>query len=306
MAKQRGLGKGLSALISESTAQTAQLETEAVEKSSSPTSTTTAPIDTVYPNPFQPRKTIDEEKLSSLAESIREHGIVQPILVRRTGSGYQIVAGERRWRAANIAGLKEVPIHVLELTDAQAMEIALVENLQREDLTPVEVAVGIKDMITKLSLTHEEAAEKLGISRASVTNKLRLLQLPEEVLSMLGRDEITEGHARALLGLTDTNKIMLFAKEAVEKELNVRQLERLVRTAEAAKQAGAALPKRPEEEEPEILNAIEHIKRNYKLTVKIAGNRKNMGLLIKGLKKWQVQLLLEYIEKHNEELFPRE
>jgi ParB family chromosome partitioning protein len=193
----------------------------------------------------------------------------------------------------------------LEITDAQAMELALVENLQREDLSSIEAALGIQELIAKLSLTHEEVAKKIGISRVAVTNKLRLLQLPNQVIRMLENDEITEGHARALLSLPSAEKILEFANTAVEKNMSVRQLEQLVRNEAASIKINAALPRRalpPSDFQDEI----DRIHRNFKLTIRVAGSRKNMGLLIKGLKKWQVQLLLEYLENNSEELFPQE
>ena len=301
MAKQRGLGKGLASLIPASPEASQELHPE--EKAA--ISQMLAATFDLHPNPFQPRKTINEELLKNLADSISEHGIIQPVLVRPSSNGYQIVAGERRWRAAQLAGLKEIPIRVLEITDAQAMELALVENLQREDLSTIEVALGIQELIAKLSLTHEEVAEKIGISRAAVTNKLRLLQLPESVIAMLENDEITEGHARALLSLSSVEKILEFANMTVQKSLSVRQLEQLVRNVAIAAKIDAALPRKAAMP-TDFQDEIDRIHKNLKLTVRIAGNRKNMGLLIKGLKKWQVQLLLEYLENNSEELFPRE
>ncbi|MDR1916050.1 MAG: ParB/RepB/Spo0J family partition protein [Synergistaceae bacterium] len=308
MAKQRGLGKGLSSLIPAAAIvaeEMPHLQLDVYDEKEEEASPLVVSCDSIFPNPFQPRRSINNEQLQNLTASIKEHGVLQPILVRRAEIGYQIIAGERRWRAAQMAGLKEIPVREFTTTDAQAMELALVENLQREDLSSVEIARGINELVTKLALTHEEVAEKIGLSRAAVTNKLRLLQLPERVLSMLENDEITEGHARALLSLPSEEKITEYAEMAIQKSLNVRQLEELVRNAPAAAKISAALPRKVNksvdfEEEINMLHA------NYKLNIRVAGNRKNMGILIKGLKKWQIQLLLEYIEQHNEELFPKE
>lgn len=302
MSKQRGLGKGLSSLFPTTPAPAPE---EAPTVAEQKTSVLTVPCASLAPNPFQPRRTIVPEQLQELASSIKEHGVIQPILVRKAEGGYQIVAGERRWRAAQVAGLSEVPVRELELSDAQAMELALVENLQREDLSTLEIAQGIQDLISRLSLTHEDAAQKIGISRAAVTNKLRLLQLPPEVLSMLDSGTLTEGHARALLSLPNDEKMLEFANLASQNALNVRQLEDMVRRLPLAEKFEAAFPKRPSplsefEEEIALLNT------NYNLNIKVAGNKKNMGLMIKGLKKWQIRLFLEYIEDHNQELFPRE
>jgi ParB family chromosome partitioning protein len=300
MSKQRGLGKGLSSLFPSAPAPEAALEVSNEKKSF-----VTIPCKDLVPNPFQPRRNITPEQLSDLSASIKEHGIIQPILVRKVNGVFQIVAGERRWRAAQLAGLTETPVREMELSDAQAMELALVENLQREDLSTWEIAQGIQDLISRLSLTHEEAAQKIGISRAAVTNKLRLLQLPPEVLKMLDDGMISEGHARALLSLPDSEKIIEFANLVSQNDLTVRQLEEMVRRLPLAEKMEAAFPKRPSplsefEEEIALLNT------NYNLNIKVAGNKKNIGLMIKGLKKWQVHMFLEYIEEHNQELFPRE
>jgi ParB family chromosome partitioning protein len=302
MSKQRGLGKGLSSLFPTAPAPVPEkIPEETREKSS----VTKVPVLSLQPNPFQPRRAIAPEQLQELTSSIKEHGIIQPIVVRKAGDTYQIVAGERRWRAAQVAGLSEVPVTELELSDAQAMELALVENLQREDLSTLEIAQGIQDIISRLSLTHEEAAQKIGISRVAVTNKLRLLQLPAEVLSMLDAGALTEGHARALLSLPNKEKMLEFANLASQNGLNVRQLEDMVRRLPVAEKYEAAFPKRPSPP-TEFEEEIALLSTNYNLDIKVAGNKKNMGVVIKGLKKWQIRLLLEYIEDHNQELFPRE
>ena len=303
MAKQRGLGKGLSVLIP--TEASPQNEQRVLDDNSTIQGTASIACDLLKPNPFQPRRSIEYSQLDELASSIKEHGIIQPILARKKDNSWEIVAGERRWRAAQLAGLKEIPIREMELSDSQVMELALVENLQREDLSSMEIAQGIQELILKLSLTHEEAAKKIGLSRVAVTNKLRLLQLPEEVISILESGGITEGHARALLGLPTPGKMIELAELADKNALNVRQLEELVRRLPETEKMEAAFPKKLPvplefEEEIALLNT------NYNLNIKIAGNKKNMGVIIKGLKRWQVQLLLEYIEEHNEELFPRE
>jgi ParB family chromosome partitioning protein len=306
MAKQRGLGKGLSSLIptaSEELDRLAAIVEETPEDLKIPQEIVDK--DSLFPNPFQPRKVINQESLDNLAASIKEHGIIQPVLVRRAQTGFQIIAGERRWRAAQKAGLNEIPVRILDITDSQAMEIALVENLQREDLNAIEIAQGIQEILSKLSMTHEEIAKKIGFNRTTVTNKLRLLQLPKEVISMLENAEITEGHARALLALPSADKIIEFANLVIEKSLNVRQLELLVKNSSAAAKIDAAFPRRTETPS-EFHDEIEKFKNKYKLMLKIDGSRKGMGIQIKGLKKWQVQMLLEYIDTHSEELFPRE
>ncbi|MDR3321198.1 MAG: ParB/RepB/Spo0J family partition protein [Synergistaceae bacterium] len=306
MAK-RGLGKGLSSLIPTN----ADRQNERAGATDNDTHETLKDVlysvgcDELSPSPFQPRGSITEDGLENLAASIKEHGIIQPVLVRGTQSGYQIIAGERRWRASQLAGLNEIPIRILEISDSQAMELALVENLQREDLSSIEIARGIQEIITKFSLTHEDVAEKIGLSRTAVTNKLRLLQLPQTVIQMLENNEITEGHARTLLSLPSADKIIDFANITVQRALNVRQLEQLVKSISDADKIDEA-SSRKEQPEAEFQDEISRLKNNYKLTVTVAGGRKGMGVMIKGLKKWQVQLLLEYIERHGDELLPRE
>ena len=189
-AKQRGLGRGLGALIGDFQEEP---ESGAVTK---------LPLQKVEPNPDQPRRTFDEEELQALADSIAAHGILQPLAVRASGGGfYQIIAGERRWRAARMAGLSEVPVVVLEADDRTVMELALVENLQRQDLNPMEEAEGYQRLMKEYGLTQEEAAARVGKSRPAVANALRLLLLPEEVRSLVEDGTISAGHARAILSL---------------------------------------------------------------------------------------------------------
>ena len=184
----------------------------------------------IEPNRDQPRKIFDDEALSELADSIAQHGIIQPLLVRPLlGGGYQIIAGERRWRAARMAGLEEVPVLVKETVESQVMELALVENLQREDLNPIEEAEGLQTLVETYGMTQEEAAKKVGKSRPAVANTMRLLLLPKSVLTMVKENKLTAGHARALLSLSDDDKIKEIAKEVVDKNLSVRETERMVK-----------------------------------------------------------------------------
>lgn len=221
--KQSGLGKGLGALM---------LENSIDDKLTS----STLPINEIIPNKDQPRKTFDEAALEELADSIRQHGVLQPLLVRPLPSGgYQLVAGERRWRASRIAELKEVPVIVKELTDTEAMQIAIIENLQREDLNPIEEAEGLQALIDKCGFTQEDVAVSVGKSRPAITNALRLLRLPPEVREMTKNGEISAGHARALLAF-DNQAIMLeVAKNIVSHKLTVRDVERLAKRPERTK-----------------------------------------------------------------------
>ncbi len=188
------------------------------------------PISKVEPNERQPRENFDGEKLDALAESIRSHGVIQPITVRRLeGDHYQIIAGERRWRAARMAGLSELPARIVDADDRESMVLALVENLQREDLNPVEQARGLRRLLEEYGCTQESAAELVGCSRPALTNALRLLALPEPVLAMLEDGRLSAGHGRALLALGEEKRIQAAAEEVLRQELSVRQTEALVK-----------------------------------------------------------------------------
>lgn len=232
MAKGRGgLGRGLESLFE-----------DAAPSFESDTRIETLPMREIEPDPGQPRKTFDNETLAELSASIAEHGLLQPIAVRpKPSGGYLIVAGERRWRASRMAGLTEVPVIVKDVTDEQAMELALVENLQREDLDPVEEAAGIRELMTRCDLTQEQAARKLGKSRSALANSLRLLSLPETVLELLKSGFITIGHAKVVLGLPTPELQEEAAQMIADNQLNVRQAEALCKKlAKPAKEPVAA------------------------------------------------------------------
>ena len=232
MAKGRGgLGRGLESLFE-----------DAAPSFESDTRIETLPLREIEPDPGQPRKTFDDETLAELSASIAEHGLLQPIAVRpKPSGGYLIVAGERRWRASRMAGLTEVPVIVKDVTDEQAMELALVENLQREDLDPVEEAAGIRELMTRCDLTQEQAARKLGKSRSALANSLRLLSLPETVLELLKSGFLTTGHAKVILGLPTPELQEQAAQIIADHQLNVRQAEALCKKlAKPAKEPVAA------------------------------------------------------------------
>lgn len=221
--KQSGLGKGLGALMLEN-------------NTDSMVSTDTLAINDIIPNKEQPRKTFDEAALQELSDSIAQHGVLQPLLVRPlTTGGYQLVAGERRWRASRLAGLKEVPVIIKELSDTEAMEIAIIENLQREDLNPIEEAEGLQALIDKCGYTQEEVATSVGKSRPAITNALRLLRLPEDVRQMTKDGDISAGHARALLAFDNEAMMCECAKQIIEKKLTVRDVEKMAKRPKAAK-----------------------------------------------------------------------
>ena len=238
-AKNKGLGRGLDAIFTDN----AIPETNAPAESQSPRVVALSEIDV---NADQPRKTFPPASLAELADSIARDGLLQPVLVRRTPADrYEIIAGERRFRAAKLAGLEDIPVIVLEADDAAAARYALVENLQREDLNPLEEAAAYEALITRFNLTQEQVAEQVGKSRSAVANALRLLELPEGVRTLLLSGFLTAGHARALLGLRNKDEIVPTALRAVEKELSVRALEQLVQQLNRAK------PEKPAPAKPE-------------------------------------------------------
>ncbi|MFQ8684071.1 MAG: ParB/RepB/Spo0J family partition protein [Acutalibacteraceae bacterium] len=219
--KKGGLGRGLDALFADNS----------VEENSS-ASAVKLSLNEIEPNKDQPRKTFDEKALSELADSIAQHGVIQPLLVRPMPDGsYQLVAGERRWRAARRAGLSEVPVVIREMSDSEMMELALIENLQREDLNPIEEAEGLQQLIHTYGLTQETAAARVGRSRPAIANALRLLSLPTPILELTRDGKISAGHARALLSLNDEEKMVEIADQILKKEISVREVERLAKAA---------------------------------------------------------------------------
>ena len=220
-AKKGGLGRGLDALFADNS----------VEENSS-ASAVKLSLNEIEPNKDQPRKTFDEKALSELADSIAQHGVIQPLLVRPMPDGsYQLVAGERRWRAARRAGLSEVPVVIREMSDSEMMELALIENLQREDLNPIEEAEGLQQLIHTYGLTQETAAARVGRSRPAIANALRLLSLPTPILELTRDGQISAGHARALLSLTEVENMVEIADQILKKEISVREVERLAKAA---------------------------------------------------------------------------
>lgn len=257
MAKKKGgLGKGLNAIFMEN-------------ESEDSNSTVTLKISEIEPNRAQPRREFDEKALAELADSISQHGVLQPLLVRPLlDGGYQIVAGERRWRASRMAGLTEVPVVIRELSDGETMELALIENLQREDLTPVEEAMGYQQLMDKYSLTQDEVSRAVGKSRPAVANALRLLNLPEEVLSLVGNGRISAGHARTLLSFKDPDELDKAARLVSTQDISVRELERLAKRAnKAAQEKTAVLEEKKLSYYEEVELALrEHLGRRIKVS----------------------------------------
>ena len=218
MSTKKGLGRGLGALLGDTALQMEENAADPARIS----------IYNIEPNPLQPRKQFDELELQALADSITANGLIQPLALRRLPNGYyQIIAGERRWRACRLAGLEEVPAVILEADDQKAMELALIENLQRQDLNPVEEALGYQSLMQDYALTQEQVAQQVGKSRPAIANALRLLQLPEEILDLLASGALSAGHARALLQLQDAHLQAIAAQKITALDLSVRQAERL-------------------------------------------------------------------------------
>ncbi len=233
--KKSGLGKGFDAIFADNSVEDISKNSGAVK----------VKLMEIEPNRDQPRKQFDEDALNELADSIAKHGVLQPLLVRPLlNGGYQLVAGERRWRASRIAGLTEVPVVIKELTDAQVAELALVENVQREDLNPLEEANGYKELSDKYGYTQDEISSMVGRSRSAVANALRLLSLPAEVQELVMKGELSTGHAKAILSATDTDYQIELAKLVVKEDLSVRTTERLARKSASDVKTGKRAKKR--------------------------------------------------------------
>jgi len=237
--QNRGLGRGLSALMADVTDETS---TDASEKPRQPDMS--VPIEKVHPNPEQPRRNFNADALHELSQSIAEHGIIQPLIVRanpRSVEEYEIVAGERRWRAAQMAKLHEIPVIIREFSDTEVLEVAIIENIQRADLNPVEEATGFNQLMLKFGHTQEKLAEVLGKSRSHIANSVRLLNLPDEALTHLREGRLSSGHARALLTSDDP---VVLARKVIEKGLSVRETEKLVKSASDSKAQSGTSPRK--------------------------------------------------------------
>jgi ParB family chromosome partitioning protein len=253
---RKALGKGLDAIIPDLKAGGLEVRGHVVE----------IDVGEIGPSPYQPRSTMKEESLEDLRQSIAEKGVLQPVIVRRHAGEFQLVAGERRWRAAKLAGLETVPAVVMRVSDSEALEIALIENLQREDLNAVDEAKGYRELLMRFNLTHEDLARRIGKSRATITNSLRLLNLPDEVKRGLEEGKITVGHARAVLGIEDPRQIINIYRSVMHRGLSVRQVEALVRRKLRVKSKRKPVPTRPA---PEITGIEDRLMRKLGTRVRI-------------------------------------
>ncbi len=255
-AKNRGLGKGLDALFSTSEIDTKKINSEKADEIRAQ-GIEFIDINDIKPNENQPRKVFDDVKLQELANSIKEHGLIQPVILRQAKKGYEIVAGERRWRACRKAGLKEIPCMIKELTDEQNMLVAIIENMQREDLNPIEEAEGLNQMISSFGMTQEEVSKSVGKSRPYITNSLRLLKLPQEVRNMVSEGKLTTGHARAIAGIGDRERQIQLAEYVIKEELSVREVERLIKEQHSSKKKN---PRRKAEKSADVKRVEEDLK----------------------------------------------
>ena len=274
---KRGLGKGLSALIPMD-----DKEKENVQD---------IKISEIRANKNQPRKKFDEEKIRELSDSIKEHGVLQPIIVRKKDGGYELVAGERRWRAAQKAGIEKIPAIIKDLSDADVMEIALIENLQREDLNPLEEAEAYKKLIDEFGMTQEELSKRVGKSRSQIANTVRLLNLDEEIKKLISEEKLTAGHARALLAIENKKERLKLAKKISEENMSVRQTEETIKIKTQKKSKN----KKDQEINPAFIEISEKLQKTLGTRVKIKGSEKRGKIEIEFYSEDELERILETI-----------
>lgn len=274
-AKKGGLGKGLDSLIADKVNKPAVNVASISEKNEKAVDGVLVNINKVEPNREQPRKNFDEDALVELSESVKQFGVLQPLLVQDKKDYFEIIAGERRWRAAKMAGLKKVPVIVKELSDLEVVEISLIENIQRENLNPIEEAFAYKRLLTEFNLKQDEVAERVSKSRTAVTNSMRLLKLNEKVQQMVIEDMITTGHARALLGIEDSEKQYILAQKIFDEKLSVRETEKLVKKIQQGKEnTSDEKAAKPDQKMEAIYQDLEENMKTI-LGTKVAINRKD-------------------------------
>lgn len=311
--KSRGLGRGLDALFGDaevnlstgsedgrkgggkSSGRTAggTAKSVSVREDASDSGIAYIDINDIKPNTNQPRKSFDEEKLRELAASIEEHGLIQPIVLRRAKAGYEIVAGERRWRAARLIGIKELPCIIRELSDEENMLLAIIENMQREDLNPIEEAEGIEQMMDTYGLTQEQVSKSLGKSRPYIANSLRLLKLSEEVKGHVAGGTLTSGHARALAAIRDTEKQIALAERAVKEGLSVRQIEKL---AQENKAGGSRSKAKARPKNADVRRVEEDLKEIFGTRVNLNQNGRKGKIEIEFYSREELERLLELLK----------
>ena len=270
MSKKFGLGKGLGALIPDEV-KIDTIEAKEIEKGNKTEERTLIPLNKIKNNSDQPRRFFDSENIAELAESIKNHGIIQPLILRQEGKKYVIVAGERRWRAAKMLSIKEVPAIVMDLTDKEVLEISLIENIQRQDLNPIEEALAYRKLIDDFNLTQQELSNRIGKSRVAITNTMRLINLDERVQQYLIESVISEGHGRALLSIDDKDLQYEIAQKIIDEKLSVRELERLIKSLANKKEDK---PKKEKEEINPYFKDVQNRLQDY-FGTKVNINSKN-------------------------------
>ena len=281
MARKGALGKGLSALIPDDALDMKQAAFE-------------VDIDSVFPNKSQPRQYFDEEKIEVLGESIKEHGIIQPIIVRKEGKFYKIIAGERRWRAAKQVGLKKVPIIEKELGEQEIAEISLIENIQREDLNPIEEALAYKKLSKEFKLTQEEIAKKVGKSRTAITNNMRLLNLHKSIRDFIINGDLSEGHGKIIAGVENTEKQLKIAEKVINEELNVRQTETLIKEWDKS-----PTPKKKQSKDIHVRSVEEKLEDIFGTKVSINKGKKKSKIEIEFYSEDDLERILNLISNEN-------
>jgi ParB family transcriptional regulator, chromosome partitioning protein len=298
MAKKLALGKGLSALISDAVGENISHSADFSSSQEGYTSITDIPIDRVVTNPYQPRATFDEEALEDLSESIKTLGLIQPITVRRVGNNFQIISGERRFRASQMAGLKYIPAYIREADDQGMLEMAIVENIQRQDLDAIEIAISFKRLIDECNLTQEGMADRVGKKRATVTNYLRLLKLPAHVQAAIRHKLISMGHAKALLSIEDEQLQLQLCESIITKDLSVRQLESKIKDACNDK---PSLQKNDKKEITQSLSDVSNILgKFFNNKVNIKRNSKGRGSITLNFSNdYEIELFLKALKNIN-------
>lgn len=286
MSVRKGLGRGLDALFSDNDYGDRVID-------ASKDTETEIEIHKIFPNPNQPRRTFDEQSLNELADSIKIHGVIQPLIVTKRDEKYMIIAGERRWRAAIKAGLQKVPVIVKDYSEQKISEISLIENLQREDLNPIEAARAIKRLMIEYNYTQDQVAERLGKSRPAIANTLRLLTLDQQIIDMILDGRLTAGHARALLSLEDKDQQIKLANAAVEKQMSVRELENAVKKALSPKTETKTAPIQQSLELRELINDMQRV---FATKVSAYGNENKGRIYIDYFSRDDLDRICELIE----------
>lgn len=294
MEKKKGLGRGLESLFNfyesdDSNKNITSQKSKAIDEN-----ITELDLKKIYPNPNQPRKYFDEDALKELASSIKLHGVIQPLVVNKTDDGnYMIIAGERRWRASNIAGLEKVPVVIKNYTEKQVKEISIIENLQREDLNPIEAARAIKQLMEEYNLTQETVSDRIGKSRSSVANTLRLLSLYPEVIKLIEDGKLSSGHARSLVVVDDTTQQIKLAKQAADGKMSVRELEKAVKNYLNPQKPATA---KPAEQSIELKELINDMQRVFATKVSAIGNDNKGRIYIDYYSRDDLDRLADLIE----------